>query len=242
MHNRILILSILAIVMVLAAGCTSGTPPAAETPVATVQSSPAATAPTPMNAMGCTAPEDCVPAQCCHPTSCINKVAQRDCSGTACTMSCEGPLDCGAGSCGCVQGQCSIVTVPQTLAPATSAASVRLWATPQRYSPMMSSTPGVEFSVITNGIDTSTAEYDWTASYGQFLSWSTPDHIVNQLGPRVTNTGEKLYWSFTEKPSSTISPVIVTVVVREVSGKELGRSVATLDWDGDYAVTVREIT
>ena len=56
----------------------------------------------------CTQYSDCVPAQCCHPTSCINKDYKEVCD-VFCTASCEGPIDCGAGSCGCVNNQCQVI-------------------------------------------------------------------------------------------------------------------------------------
>jgi hypothetical protein len=56
----------------------------------------------------CTQYSDCVPAQCCHPTSCINKEYKEVCT-ELCTASCEGPIDCGAGHCGCVNGQCAVI-------------------------------------------------------------------------------------------------------------------------------------
>jgi hypothetical protein len=56
---------------------------------------------------------DCVPAQCCHPTGCCNKAYAPACGNVACTMSCEGPIDCGAGSCRCVGGKCSVVPVAE---------------------------------------------------------------------------------------------------------------------------------
>lgn len=53
---------------------------------------------------------DCVPAQCCHPTSCIAKQYAPTCEGIMCTMECrEGTMDCGGGSCGCVDNKCVIV-------------------------------------------------------------------------------------------------------------------------------------
>jgi hypothetical protein len=57
--------------------------------------------------VSCTTDSDCVPAQCCHPTSCMNKAYKHVCT-LLCTASCEGPIDCGAGSCGCVNGRCSV--------------------------------------------------------------------------------------------------------------------------------------
>lgn len=58
----------------------------------------------------CVIDEDCVPATCCHPTECVPKLDAPDCSGIYCTMSCEpGTLDCGQGSCGCINNKCTAV-------------------------------------------------------------------------------------------------------------------------------------
>lgn len=56
----------------------------------------------------CNVYSDCVPAQCCHPTSCINKNYKTVCN-LACTQGCSGPLDCG-GSCGCAEGKCYVIS------------------------------------------------------------------------------------------------------------------------------------
>lgn len=56
----------------------------------------------------CESDSDCVGATCCHPTSCINK-AYRGVCNELCTQVCQGPLDCGAGSCGCVNNVCTII-------------------------------------------------------------------------------------------------------------------------------------
>jgi hypothetical protein len=88
----------------MASGCTAGNPPVVmvsptQTPVVTTA---------PSSAQSCMTDDDCVPAQCCHSTSCTNKANKGVCN-LMCTMSCEGPIDCGAGSCGCVNGKCSVV-------------------------------------------------------------------------------------------------------------------------------------
>lgn len=57
----------------------------------------------------CSVDADCVPAQCCHPTSAVNKASAPDCSGVLCTAVCEGSLDCGAGEIKCVSNRCIIV-------------------------------------------------------------------------------------------------------------------------------------
>ena len=118
--TRILLLLLLlapVLVLVLAAGCAT-TPPSGGTvtPVTTPVTTPATTEvqPTPTADQGmsaCSADSDCVPAQCCHPTSCINKAFKGVCT-LLCTAVCEGPLDCGAGHCGCVGGRCTVVPGP----------------------------------------------------------------------------------------------------------------------------------
>jgi hypothetical protein len=56
----------------------------------------------------CETDADCIAAECCHPTSCINTDYKTNCKDTMCTMSCEpGTLDCGQGSCLCVDNKCT---------------------------------------------------------------------------------------------------------------------------------------
>ena len=56
----------------------------------------------------CKTDSDCVPAQCCHPTSVINKQYAPNCSAVLCDASCQGPLDCGTGKPVCMKGTCVI--------------------------------------------------------------------------------------------------------------------------------------
>lgn len=58
----------------------------------------------------CEKDSDCVPAQCCHPTSVINKEFTPDCTGIFCTLECrEDTLDCGYGSPACIKNKCIII-------------------------------------------------------------------------------------------------------------------------------------
>jgi hypothetical protein len=59
----------------------------------------------------CTTDDDCVQEQCCHPTSCINRAYKGVCT-MLCTNVCQGPLDCGAGHCSCINGRCGTVQGP----------------------------------------------------------------------------------------------------------------------------------
>jgi putative hemolysin len=60
-------------------------------------------------ASACSQDSDCVPAAVCHPSACINQAYIRPNGQMMCTMVCMGPLDCGAGSCGCVGGKCAVI-------------------------------------------------------------------------------------------------------------------------------------
>jgi hypothetical protein len=105
----------------------------------------------------------------------------------------------------------------------------------------MSSTPGVGLEPVIAGFDTGNATFTWKTTYGQFLSWSSPDFKVNQMGDFAGNHGEKLYWSFIDKPSSTEIPVTITITATDTaSGRLLGSSTVTLDWADNYSVTVRD--
>lgn len=58
----------------------------------------------------CNFDNDCVPASCCHASSCTLKSNEPNCAGISCTMDCKpNTLDCGQGSCSCIDGKCKAV-------------------------------------------------------------------------------------------------------------------------------------
>jgi Na+-transporting NADH:ubiquinone oxidoreductase subunit NqrF len=57
----------------------------------------------------CEIDSDCIPDSCCHSQSCANKSYVLNCTGVFCSAVCSGPLDCGAGQCGCVKNKCEVV-------------------------------------------------------------------------------------------------------------------------------------
>ncbi len=60
----------------------------------------------PCPGVGCSTDNDCVPAACCHATSCVPVTNAPNCGGVACTMNCApGTMDCGGG-CECQNSQC----------------------------------------------------------------------------------------------------------------------------------------
>jgi len=57
----------------------------------------------------CLDPSDCVPATCCHPSSCTSISKKPICNGTLCSQDCESILDCGNAYCGCINGKCDVI-------------------------------------------------------------------------------------------------------------------------------------
>ncbi len=55
----------------------------------------------------CKTDADCVPAECCHPKTCVAKGSAPSCGGVMCTKECRGgTMDCGGG-CHCDKGSCA---------------------------------------------------------------------------------------------------------------------------------------
>jgi hypothetical protein len=242
MDPKVIGLLVICIAAISVAGCTthSSVPVGTTTvPASLSPATPAATA-SPVQVAECMRDADCVPAECCHASSCTALAAKRPCN-LLCTASCEGPLDCGAGSCGCVNGKCSVVPASSATPAPGGHTGITIKASPLRYSPIMSSTPGIGLEPVVTGFSIQDASFAWKATYGQFLSWNSPDYTVNQLGDTVSNHGEKLYWSFTDRPPSTDTPVTITVTATDASsGHLLGSSTVTLAWEGNSTVTVSQ--
>lgn len=128
------------------------------------------------------------------------------------------------------------------ICPVSITRSVRIDATPQMYSPLMSSTPGIRLTPNVTGFNLADAEFTWNATYGEFLDWSSSNYTISGLSQPVINHGEKVYWSFTDVPASTRDPVIISVTARDLpSGQILGSSNLTLGWEGNFTVTVQKI-
>ena len=61
----------------------------------------------------CRGDDDCVPAACCHPTTCVPVAQAPACAGVMCTRQCApGTLDCGQAHCTCAAGRCGVTGGP----------------------------------------------------------------------------------------------------------------------------------
>jgi len=242
MDSRICAILIIGIASVLIAGCTTqpSPPPVAVTTPAVTETPAPVPSPVPSAGKECSRAEDCAPATCCHPTGCVPASQVKVCD-MMCTAVCAGPLDCGAGSCGCVDRKCSIIPAGTALPVPAEGGSLSIHSSPKRYSPILSSTPGIGLEPIVSGFRSANATFTWSATYGQFLSWNSPDFTVNELGRTAHNHGEKIYWSFTDPTPSTAIPVTITVTATDtVSERALGNATVILDWESAAWVRVRE--
>ena len=77
--------------------------------LATMERPPGPAPSAPAAGGGCRSDADCVPAQCCHPTSCVVASEAPKCEGAMCTRDCRGgSFECGAGACACQAGVCAV--------------------------------------------------------------------------------------------------------------------------------------
>lgn len=60
----------------------------------------------------CTTNTQCVTNAICHPSACINSInlITSGKGGSICIADCSGPLDCGKGTCQCINSKCAIVS------------------------------------------------------------------------------------------------------------------------------------
>jgi hypothetical protein len=115
-HTAIVILGLLLGAALLLGGCggTNGQGGEGTAPDAKPVASPPAEGQPLAAAIGpCAVDADCVPAECCHPKTCVHKDAAPDCRDMMCTMDCRGgTMDCGGGRCLCDGGECRAEIFP----------------------------------------------------------------------------------------------------------------------------------
>jgi hypothetical protein len=116
-----------------------------------------------------------------------------------------------------------------------AAASIRIDAAPQRYSPVMSSTPGIGLVPNVTGFSPGDAWFEWNASYGRFLDWKAPDYRIGEHGQTIVTDGNNIYWSFIAFPEAPQEPVRISVAAKDKkTGRVLCSSALTLGWEQNY--------
>ena len=110
----------------------------------------------------------------------------------------------------------------------------QLTISPDKYSPAMSSTPGIKFTPINSD---NTVKYECSASEGQFLTWD--NSIITQLGQQCEiRSGKSIYWS----PLSSGDKAEIVVTIKMIKdGKMISQKRAIIGKDDDILYSVKEI-
>ncbi|MEI7433458.1 MAG: hypothetical protein WCJ93_04320 [Methanomicrobiales archaeon] len=104
-------------------------------------------------------------------------------------------------------------TAVPIVTPAIVDISIR--ASPEKYSPLMSSTVGIGLTPLYTGSRPDVV-YSWNTSFGHFVSWNAPGWNVSQHGNSIETTNATIYWTYSpddmgkEKPPVTIRLIIKT--------------------------------
>jgi hypothetical protein len=125
------------------------------------------------------------------------------------------------------------------LATSTGRPSLTIEAAPKKYSPVMSSTPGIRLVPHATGFNPKDTLYEWNATAGSFLLWDPPDFIVKYLENPAVTRDRNVYWSFLSPQPDYPNPVIITVTARDItSGRVWVDSQLILAWEGNTTVIV----
>ena len=117
---------------------------------------------------------------------------------------------------------------------------ILIQATPERYSPIMSSAVGIRLSTDYN--PSVPAVYNWTTDYGYFISWKAPDYRVLMHGQNIETAEPYIYWSYLpEEMGKEKPPVKVRLVIeteRLIHGGSEGRGIIAwkdirIGWEGN---------
>jgi hypothetical protein len=109
-------------------------------------------------------------------------------------------------------------------------------ASPQAYSPVMSSAVGIELTpVLPRGAAHGVSTVHWHANYGYFVRWSAPDHRVERLGPDVQLDLGPICWSYDPKDGGAAKPEVEIVGEAQDDGGVVARGIVNVIWDGALA-------
>ena len=134
-----------------------------------------------------------------------------------------------------------------TVVPLTTPGQVgiSIQASPQKYSPLMSSTVGIGLTPQYTG--SGPVVYSWNTSYGHFISWNAPDWKVNPHNETIDTTNQTVYWSYSpedmgkEKPPVTIRLIIKTPPRTHGGSGTIARKDIHISWEqNDTAVVTPE--
>ena len=125
----------------------------------------------------------------------------------------------------------------------TSSENVKIQTDRDSYTPIMSSTVGIELvPIYTSERDSESVKFHWRTNYGYFVSWKSPEYKVIPLGTEVINNGEKIYWSYdpTEMGEKK-PPVQISLTIEDaISGQPLAESTLEIEWEDQDIAKVKK--
>jgi hypothetical protein len=92
---------------------------------------------------------------------------------------------------------------------------ISIRASPEKYSPLMSSTVGIGLTPLYTGSRPDVV-YSWNTSFGHFVSWNATDGKVTQYHENIDTIDPTIYWSYSpedmgkEKPPVTVRLIVKT--------------------------------
>jgi hypothetical protein len=129
----------------------------------------------------------------------------------------------------------SIVSAPKSI-------KVEITTGIEKYSPIMSSVPGMPLNAVVSGVeDTTKLKYRWQAQDGALSLWQSPDFKVKNQGKiALTNSGT-VYWQLPTltQPQNPYT-VQISLEVLDEKNQAIGNAGIVLDIDSKLMVTVKK--
>ncbi|MCX6701105.1 MAG: hypothetical protein NTV68_14510 [Methanomicrobiales archaeon] len=136
--------------------------------------------------------------------------------------------------------------VPATAVPLTTPGQVDLSirASPEKYSPLMSSTVGIGLTPQYSG--SAAAVYSWNTSYGYFISWNATDSKVTPYNSSIDTSDPTIYWSYSpddmgkEKPPVTVRLIVKTPPRTHGGGGTFAWKDLQISWENTDTAVITE--
>ena len=120
---------------------------------------------------------------------------------------------------------------PIPLSPESPEYQVALCTDTPEYSLIMSSVPGMRLIPVVPP-DMAGARFHWETSYGEFLTWDSPDHRVQGHGNEFVTDLRPVYWSFAPRGNDSRPPVTINLKVEDPgSGTTLASTKVRIGWE-----------
>ena len=128
-------------------------------------------------------------------------------------------------------------TIPMTPPPTPTGPALAVHASPEKYTPTMSSTVGI--GLYPDYFGPVPVNYTWETNYGRFLGWNQTTGKITEYNETAV-TAVQVYWSFpADDMSSDKPPVTVRVDARDgITGMQLANATVYIGWEDNTTAVV----